>query len=85
MPDGVPVACPMGPRTRVIHGHSRTGGHAADLRKRCSEPAYPEPSKTVPTYLATLSSKMFDLTGKIEDGCIAMERKLSEFRRSFLW
>ena len=41
----MPVACPYGRQITVIRGHSRAGGHAADLRKRCSASLYPEPSK----------------------------------------
>ena len=31
----------------MIHRHSRTGGHAYDLRKRSSAPLAPMPSKLV--------------------------------------
>jgi hypothetical protein len=34
-PDGVPHCCPFGRRTGV-YGHSRTSGHATDLRQRSS-------------------------------------------------
>jgi hypothetical protein len=46
-PTRMPVACPFGRRTGVIHGHSRTGGQAPDLHQHWSAPSRPQPSKLV--------------------------------------